>query len=103
MIKKLIGMLFSAAVIAVLVFTVLGRDRYRSMIGNVDFSLPSFMRSQPGAETQPEAETEPKAKAARNAVAAPARAAEKSDAEAEPDYLEEDELLTPDLFSSDDY
>ncbi|WP_288894045.1 hypothetical protein [uncultured Alistipes sp.] len=45
MIKKLIGMLFSAAVIAVLVFTVLGRDRYRSMIGNVDFSLPSFMRS----------------------------------------------------------
>ncbi|MCI9244696.1 MAG: hypothetical protein HFJ82_04210 [Alistipes sp.] len=97
MIKKLIGMLFSAAVIAVMVFTVLGRDRYRSMIGNVDFSLPSFMRSQP------EAETEPKAKAARNAVAAPTKAAEKSDAEAEPDYLEEDELLTPDLFSSDDY
>ncbi|WP_304720326.1 hypothetical protein [uncultured Alistipes sp.] len=99
MIKKLIGMLFSAAVIAVLVFTVLGRDRYRSMIGNVDFSLPSFMRSQPEAETQPE----PEAKAARNAVAAPTKAAEKSDAEAEPDYLEEDELLTPDLFSSDDY
>ncbi len=97
MIKKLIGMLFSAAVIAVLVFTVLGRDRYRSMIGNVDFSLPSFMRSQP------EAETEPKAKAARNALAAPTKVAEASDAEAEPDYLEEDELLTPDLFSSDDY
>lgn len=96
MIKKLIGLLFSAAVIAVIVFTVLGRDRYRSMIGNADIALPSFVRSEP------ESGTEPEASAAQNAVAAP-RASEKSGDEAGPDYLEEDELLTPDLFSSDDY
>ncbi len=31
MIKKLIGLLFTAATLAVIVFAVLGRDRYRSL------------------------------------------------------------------------
>ena len=93
MIKKFIGMLFSAAAIAVMVFVVLGRDRYRSLIGDTDFVMPSLFRSGPKSAAEPKPEQTP--------ASAPASASDDSDAGA--DYLDDDELRTPDLFSSDDY
>lgn len=94
MIKKFIGILFSAAAIAVMVFAVLGRDRYRSLIGETTFAVPSFFRSGPNSADASEPADAP--------AAVPAPTAAQADSD-EADYLDDDELLTPDLFSSDDY
>lgn len=98
MIKKLIGIFFSAAVIATIVFTVLGFGRYRSIIGQVDFAWPSFSRSEPASAAEP-VQTESHEQS--SPVAAPLAA---DDEEAAPDYMENaDEELPSDLFANDDY
>ena len=51
MIKKLIGLLAAAGIIAVLVVTVLYRDEYRSMVFEEGTSLRDFIvGAQPAAE-----------------------------------------------------
>lgn len=98
MIKKLIGIFFSAAVIATIVFTVLGSGRYRSIIGQTDFAWPSFSRSETASAAEPEP-TE-----SRDAQPAPAAASAADDEETVPDYMESaDEELPSDLFANDDY
>ena len=98
MIKKLIGILFSAAVIATIVFTVLGFGRYRSIIGQVNFAWPSFSRSETASAAEPvQAES-------HDAQPAPTAASAADDEEAAPDYMENaDEELPSDLFANDDY
>lgn len=100
MIKKLIGIFFSAAVIATIVFTVLGFGRYRSIIGQVDFTWPSFSRSEPASAAEP-VQTESHEQSSPVAAAALSAA---DDEEAAPDYMENaDEELPSDLFANDDY
>ncbi len=101
MIKKLIGIFFSAAVIATIVFTVLGCGRYRSIIGQVDFAWPSFSRSEPVSAAVPGPEESRSEQSAPVTAPSPSAA---DDEDAAPDYMENaDEELPSDLFANDDY
>lgn len=99
MIKKLIGILFSAFVVATIVFTILGHGRYRSIIGQTELVLPSFFRSAPA-----DASADPGRTGSRDAQPAPVAASAAADEDAMPDYMEDaEEELPSDLFSGDDY
>ncbi|MDE6375249.1 MAG: hypothetical protein K2L09_05910 [Alistipes sp.] len=90
MIKKLIGMLFAAATLGVIVFTVLGRDRYRSLIARQGGEVPQFMGSRPVQEPEPEAEPYEEPAGSTSGITSP------------DEYFEEGDDLPSDLFADDD-
>ena len=89
MIKKLIGMLFAAATLGVIVFAVLGRDRYRSLLAYEAGEIPQVTGSRPAHEPEPQA--------------VPFEQPVASSAIASPDeYFEDADDLPSDLFADDD-
>lgn len=86
MIKKLIGLLFTAATLVVIVCAVLGRDRYRSLWIHEGVAAPRL--SAPRPEPEPAAP-----------VGTPAAAA--SEYSSPDEYFEDDDELPSDLFQDD--
>ncbi|MCM1151132.1 MAG: hypothetical protein NC209_05845 [Alistipes sp.] len=93
MIKKLIGMLFAAATLGVIVFAILGRDRYRSLLAQEGALAPRSADSRPAQE--PEAEVVP------FDGAADADAGTSSGITSPDEYFEDDDELPSDLFQED--
>jgi len=108
MIKKLIGILFALAALAVMVFAVLGRDRYRSLVWPDGFGMRFLV---PSPETQPVSAPPASApQASASPTSAPATdtlADAESPADPLPvqaDYFEDaDNDLPSDLFSEESY
>jgi len=103
MIKKLIGMLFALATAAVLVFAVLGRDRYRSWVWPDGIGSPQPAENAAagivGPAVQPApAPASPASSAARPDTLDHDAAAPAESQEPQADYFEDAEELPADLF-----
>ena len=101
MIKKLIGILFTLATLAIIVFTVLGSGRYRSLVWPDDFEWSHLWQRSAGSEAAaaPGSGQTPTPKKSSAPAAQPA-----AQEDVQADYFEDaEDDLPSDLFMEEGY